>query len=278
MRIARSFRPAAFAFAASAFRAAVNSPGVFVNSSSISSSRDMFRTSAGWNARRLSSAPCAAASRASDSRRSDEGARADRRSPPSGRRRPPRTRSRRAAARHDRARRLLGDVVGRGPVVAVLDQEPALAALVAARPHEHPRAAELLAVERELELALLQRGFRRRALRRPRALVPDHHGAAAVLAGRDHALELRVLDRVILDLHREPLDARIEGGPLRHGPREQHAVPFEAEVVVQRLARCFWTTKRASLRRRDVLTFLPFGSGVTPKRRFRRYSSRGMFP
>ena len=46
-------------------------------------------------------------------------------------------------------------------------------------------------------------------------------------------LERAVLERVILDVHRQPLDRRIERRALRHGPREQDAVVLEAEVVVQ---------------------------------------------
>src|SRR5262249_53188877 len=120
-----------------------------------------------------------------------------------------------------------------GRVVAMLDEQPAAPALIAARSHQYPRASELLAGERELEVALGEALRDVVDLRRPRAAVPDHDRAAAVLARRDHALEVGVLDRVILDRHREPLDARIERGAFRDGPREQHALPFETEVVVQ---------------------------------------------
>ena len=67
---------------------------------------------------------------------------------------------------------------------------------IARRPfvHEHPRAFQLVAVERELEVALLQRRVDVVGLRRPRALVPQHDDAGAV-AFRDHALERAVLDR-----------------------------------------------------------------------------------
>jgi len=36
-----------------------------------------------------------------------------------------------------------------------------------------------------------------------------------------------------IDLHRQALRLRIERRPFRHGPRQQHAVVLEAEVVVQ---------------------------------------------
>ena len=41
------------------------------------------------------------------------------------------------------------------------------------------------------------------AVQLPRAAVPHDHVAAAVLAARDHAFELGVFDRVVLDVHRE---------------------------------------------------------------------------
>src|SRR5262249_40047350 len=42
-----------------------------------------------------------------------------------------------------------------------------------------------------------------------------------------------VIDRMILGLHRETSRLRIEGGPLRHRPRQQHAVVLQTEVVMQ---------------------------------------------
>jgi hypothetical protein len=91
---------------------------------------------------------------------------------------------------------------------------------------------KLLALELELELSLLQSGAGI-ADRRPRAPVPQHDGAAAVLALGNRALEVAVADRMILDLHREPLDGRIGHGTLGHRPRLEHAVELEAEVVVE---------------------------------------------
>ena len=47
------------------------------------------------------------------------------------------------------------------------------------------------------------------------------------------ALEVAVLERVILDLHGEPLVGHVVRRTLRHGPRREHAVHLEAEVEVQ---------------------------------------------
>src|SRR5262249_29338334 len=71
------------------------------------------------------------------------------------------------------------------------------------------------------------------AFRLPGAAVPEHHGAAAVLALRDDALEAPVLERVVLHVHREALVGGIEARSLRHRPALEHALELESEVVVQ---------------------------------------------
>jgi hypothetical protein len=135
----------------------------------------------------------------------------------------------------DRARLLLRDVLRAGVLVPMLDQEPRGPLLAPApRADQDPGAVELLAVQGELELALLQGGVHVVDLRSPGAPVPDHHRAAAVLPLRDDSLERVVLDGVVLHLHREALDGRVEGRPLGDGPGEHDAVPFEAKVVVER--------------------------------------------
>src|SRR5690606_27826212 len=69
--------------------------------------------------------------------------------------------------------------------------------------------------------------------RLPGAAVPDQDAAAAVLALRDHALEVGVLERVVLGLRCEPPLAGHEARSLRHRPALEHAVELEPEVVVQ---------------------------------------------
>src|SRR4029077_19030326 len=64
-------------------------------------------------------------------------------------------------------------------------------------------------------------------------LTPDHHAPAAVLSLGNGSLERVVLDRVILDLHREPLDRRVEARPLRPSPALHHAIELEPQVEVQ---------------------------------------------
>ena len=66
-----------------------------------------------------------------------------------------------------------------------------------------------------------------------RAVVPDLDGAGAVLALRDLAFEVPVLDRVVLDVHGEMLLAGLERRALGNGPARERAVSLQAEVVVQ---------------------------------------------
>ena len=54
-----------------------------------------------------------------------------------------------------------------------------------------------------------------------------------VLAVRDGALEVGVVDRVVFDMGGDVLDGGIERRPLAHRPAPQHAVVLQAEVIVQ---------------------------------------------
>ncbi|MHC2386025.1 hypothetical protein ACVIHB_000841 [Bradyrhizobium liaoningense] len=118
--------------------------------------------------------------------------------------------------------------------VTMLDQEPvgALAAgAVVAHAHQDPASMQLLAVQGELQIALLEAGFR--IIRFPRAAVPQHHRAAAILPFRNRAFEIAIVERMVFHLDRQPLVVRIEGGSFRHRPGLEHAVEFEPEIVVQ---------------------------------------------
>ncbi len=113
--------------------------------------------------------------------------------------------------------------------VALLDQQPLV--LAALRLDERPPAAQLVAAQLEQQLALVEPGGNV-VQRNPLTAVPDDDGAGAVVVGRDHALEVHVVDGVVLDVHRQPLVGRIRRRPLRHGPGLQHAVELEPKVVV----------------------------------------------
>src|SRR4030095_7480798 len=118
---------------------------------------------------------------------------------------------------------------GRHARVALLDQEPVLlrAALLVARPHadERPAAAQAAAVQGELERAL-PAARARVAVRPPPAAGPEHDAPGPVVPFRDHALEPAVLDRMILDVHRQPLLAWHRLRLLGNGPALEHPVPL----------------------------------------------------
>src|SRR5919206_1455627 len=124
--------------------------------------------------------------------------------------------------------RLLGHDVAAAAraVVDHLHQDPA------PRPRlgQREAAPQLVAVQREGEVAGGEVAVQRRVL----ALVPDDHRAAAARLAGVHALELALLQGVVLDRHGEPALGGVERRPLRHRPRAQHAAHLEAQVEVQR--------------------------------------------
>ena len=65
------------------------------------------------------------------------------------------------------------------------------------------------------------------------ARVPDLHRARAVLARRDLAVEVDVLERVVLGVDGEPILVRIAWHPARQRPRHQDAVALQAQVPMQ---------------------------------------------
>ena len=91
------------------------------------------------------------------------------------------------------------------------------------------------AVKDELQLAVAEAGVDVgvAGLGLPGALVPEHDGAAAVLAGGDDAFEAAVLDGVIFDLDGEAFIGDDVGRALGAGPGFEHAVPAEAEIVME---------------------------------------------
>ena len=115
-----------------------------------------------------------------------------------------------------------------------MEQHPLLTRARCAAAHEREVAAQLLAEQVEVEVAGLDGGERVVGVgQSPRAPVPDDHVAAAVLAGGDHALEVEVSERMVLDVDRHPLGCRVECRSLRHRPAEQDPGGLEPEVVVE---------------------------------------------
>src|SRR5262245_51176808 len=67
----------------------------------------------------------------------------------------------------------------------------------------------------------------------PGAAVPDHYGAATILAWRDDAFKVRVVQWMVFDLDGQRFGLGIGGRAFGNGPTLQHAAQFEAEVVMQ---------------------------------------------
>ena len=141
-----------------------------------------------------------------------------------------------AAADHALGPLLQNRGIGSGPGerIALLDQQPVVAALalLGLEAHEGPATAELLAVEAELEAALAV-ALLRVAHRDPGAPVPHDHPPGAVLTLRDLGLEVDILERVVFDMHREPPGFGVERGAVGHRPALQRVAELQAQVVVQ---------------------------------------------
>ena len=158
----------------------------------------------------------------------------------------------RALARHERRGRLalaMGDlderaprgdraigvgwtigIAGLGRLVAVLDQHPGGApTAVALGAHQHPRTVHAAAFHDELQFALGQgrADLLKTLFGRPIAAFPQHHRAAAILALGDRALEVAVVEGMVLDLHGQATIGRVQRGPLGHGPRLEGPFVFE---------------------------------------------------
>src|SRR5262249_48432538 len=136
-----------------------------------------------------------------------------------------------------RQRLLLEDIwVARaaGGLILGLDQKPGL--LLFSRPavhaHEMPASVQLLALEGEVEMALLVSGVRI-AFRMPAPAVPNHDRAAAVLSLRDSSLECVVFDGMVFHVDRETLLARNETRAASHGPTLHDPAKLEPQVIRQ---------------------------------------------
>src|SRR5437763_14474770 len=101
---------------------------------------------------------------------------------------------------------------------------------LAAHPHERPTPVQLLPVQLEFERAFAVGLLGIRPFRRPVAAVPQQYGAAAILALWDHALEPAVIERMVFDMHRQPLLAGIEARAFRDRPAQPHALEFESRI------------------------------------------------
>ena len=141
-----------------------------------------------------------------------------------------------------------------GVLVLLVQHEPLLLARpVGPRPHEHEPAAELGPEEVDVDLAVPDCCDRVvRGMELPRAAIPDDHVAGAVLPFRDDALEVDVVERVVLDVHSEMARRGIECQTFGNGPADQDAIDLEAEVIVEAPRSVTLHDEAGLLRLRDV--------------------------
>jgi len=118
--------------------------------------------------------------------------------------------------------------------VALFDEEPFLPFPAALHVDQREIAVQLLAVQPEFQIAARQLLRPRNAAQQvERAAVPQHHAARSVVARRDVAFEIAVFDGVVFHVRGEMLHRGVERRPLGHGPRLQHAIHLQPEIVVQ---------------------------------------------
>src|ERR1700680_2989634 len=107
--------------------------------------------------------------------------------------------------------------------IPMLDEQPLwFLRITQFRPDQNPGTVQLLPSKRKLQLAFAKTGFHIGVFGCPGALVPEHNGSAAILAFRNHALEVSIFQRVILHLSREALYRGIKRRTFGNGPRKKH--------------------------------------------------------
>ncbi|MNY34332.1 hypothetical protein D3C86_1686650 [compost metagenome] len=112
---------------------------------------------------------------------------------------------------------------------------------------------EPLALHDELQFALGEGGAHglKPFFGRPVASVPEHNRAAAVLVFGNRALEIAVVEGVVLDLHGQPAVFRIKRGPLGHRPGKEGPLPLQPKVEMEMTSGVFLDHEAQGVRRHD---------------------------
>src|SRR5262249_41914126 len=144
-----------------------------------------------------------------------------------------------------RAPRGHGSVLGEGAIsvaravkgFAVLYEQPVVTTTVrtvVAHADQHPTAVQALPFELEPESPLPQHIERSTlAFRLPETPIPQLHRAATVLPLGDGALEVSIIEWVVLDLDREAFHLRVEGRCPGDRPGLEHSIELEPQVIMQ---------------------------------------------
>lgn len=97
------------------------------------------------------------------------------------------------------------------------------------------------------------------AFRLPDTAVPDDHVPCTIVAFRDMALEIGVVQRVILHMHRQAAHLGVQRRAFGDRPAFQGAIELQAEVVVQMTGVVFLD---AELQRMGPFATFAFAAGL----------------
>ena len=123
---------------------------------------------------------------------------------------------------------------GRGEFIPLLNEQPLVAFTAVLHVYHGELALEFLAVQADLQIAARELLFDRRIAEQfPRAAIPEHHAARAVIAGRNVAFELTVFEGMVLHFRGQVLGERFERRAFGNGPGNQDAADLQAEIVMQ---------------------------------------------
>ncbi|MNZ55952.1 hypothetical protein D3C78_738880 [compost metagenome] len=119
-----------------------------------------------------------------------------------------------------------------GFAIVGLDQHPLLFFAIQVGAKQVPHPGQLLALQTKAQLALgvSLTGI---SFRLPDATVPDDDITGAVMPFGYAALEVGVVERVVLDMHRQAADLRVKRWSFGDCPAFQGAIEFQAKVIVQ---------------------------------------------
>ncbi len=76
--------------------------------------------------------------------------------------------------------------------------------------------------------------------------VPDHHRSGSVLARRDHTLEFRIFERMVLRPYGQALVRRIYRGPFGYCPGCQDAIYGQPKIIMEPAGIVFLNDKDAA--------------------------------
>jgi hypothetical protein len=76
--------------------------------------------------------------------------------------------------------------------------------------------------------------------------IPDRHRTGSVLAGRNHALEPCVFERVVLRPYRQALVLRVHGRPFGYCPGRQDPIYGQSKIIVKSTGIVFLNDKDAA--------------------------------